>query len=629
MSWGWKDDMSWYPWGRDISRSAYPGLPMTTAFFYMVLNALAVPIDLVQFCLIFPAILGAVTCLIIYFVGKDIGGELTGLFSAFFLALNSSHISRTSLGFFDDETVGIFGILLSILFFLRSIEEEKPLRERVIYAVAAGLSLGYLCASWGAARYAIDMVVLFVFVLLLMRRYTPQHMIGYGLCFAAALLMAAIVPRLGLRFLRGEFILPVYGVFLLMCIFEINRRIKTERMRLIGTVVFLTLLAVAFSTLWMLGYVSLPAGKYLSVLNPFERAASPLIESVAEHRISTWATFYYDLELLVFFVPIGLFFAARMATDKSIFLLVFGLTSIYFAGSMIRLTLILAPAVCLICALGIARITRPFVMFLKEEAPRISKRKVRFEARLGKEFSAGFLIVIFLLLSLTYVIGTDFTVGGGDTRPRVFQQAYAPTTMAASSMALRPTFTVKDWVDTLVWMRENEDVKIVASWWDYGYWITTIANKTTLADNGTINTTQIMMVAEMFMSPEDEAVDILKKYNVTHVLVFTPVDSEGRDLPWGEAGKFGWMIKIARLNESRYVTGDGQWTDYGKNTTLYKMMIYGKYNRVPNGQVAQQQLQELFDRWGPFNERFDLAYYSKGPAVGQYHALVLVYEVKY
>jgi len=114
---------------------------MTAALFYVILNALAVPIDLAQFCLVFPAIMGAVTCLIIYFVGRDVGGEAVGLFSAFFLALNSSYISRTAIGFYDTETVGILGIMLYILFFLRSIEEERPLKVGVIYAVAAGLSL--------------------------------------------------------------------------------------------------------------------------------------------------------------------------------------------------------------------------------------------------------------------------------------------------------------------------------------------------------------------------------------------------------------------------------------------------------------------------------------------------------
>jgi len=137
----------------------------------------------------------------------------------------------------------------------------------------------------------------------------------------------------------------------------------------------------------------------------------------------------------------------------------------------------------------------------------------------------------------------------------------------------------------------------------------------------------------MFMSPEDEAVEILKNYNATHVLVFSTVDSQGNDYPWGEAGKFGWMIKIALLNESQFggynQEGAWQWSDYGKNTTLYKMMTLGKYAKVPDGQVAQQQYYELFDRLGEFSERFELAYYSRGPAVSGVYSLVLVYKVYY
>jgi hypothetical protein len=132
----WTDPMSWYPQGYDISTAIFPGLAATAAFFYQIANALNLapaailssdvyhPLTadpVFNFCVIFPVIMATLTVLVIYFVGRDIGGKEVGLFSAFFLALSASHISRTSLGFFDDETVGIFGILLFIFFFLRSI----------------------------------------------------------------------------------------------------------------------------------------------------------------------------------------------------------------------------------------------------------------------------------------------------------------------------------------------------------------------------------------------------------------------------------------------------------------------------------------------------------------------------
>ena len=124
----WRDTMAWYPYGRNMTY-ALPGLPATSAIFYLIVRALGLALPpmitsnpltvdpFFNFCVIFPVIMGALTCLVIYFLGKDMGGKAVGLFSAFFLALNSSYIGRTSLGFFDDESVGIFGILLFILFF--------------------------------------------------------------------------------------------------------------------------------------------------------------------------------------------------------------------------------------------------------------------------------------------------------------------------------------------------------------------------------------------------------------------------------------------------------------------------------------------------------------------------------
>jgi len=657
LSWlNWHDDMGWYPWGRDMATASFPGLALTAASFYMIVRALGAPIDLVQFSLAFPAVMGAVTCFVMYFVGKDIGGESVGLFSAFFLALNSSYIGRTSLGFFDDETVGIFGILLFILFFLRAIEKERPLKDGIMCAVAAGLSLGYLSASWGATRYPMDVTVLFVFVLLLAARYSSRLFLDYGVCFGVALLIAGNVPKLGIGFLREVSVLPVYGIFLILCAFEIYHRMKTQKMKVLGVAGFLAIILVIFASLWILGYFETLAGRYVSVLNPLERAASPLIESVAEHRASAWGTFYFDFGVLALFIPIGLFFAVQMATDRSIFVSIFVLTSLYFAGSMVRLTLIMSPAVCLVCALGVVRLMKPFVTLLNESAA-TSKRKVLFRTRLGKEFSVGFLIVIFLLFTLTYVVGTD----SRSQRPRVFDQAYSPVTIASASMGFRPGDIITDWLDALIWMRENlppsppwqpppgSNLKptIVASWWDYGYWITTIANRTSLADNGTLNTTQIAQIAQMFMSRENESIEILKKYDVTHVVVFTTADSTGQDHSWGEAGKFTWMIKIAGLNESDFGSysqqGAWQWSSYGQNTTLYKMMTYGKYvnlveERQQNAQLALQQYYELLAQWEYFNKCFTLVYSSKGQGVYlgtsnnepvYLYAIILVYEVVY
>ena len=66
-------------------------------------------------------------------------------------------------------------------------------------------------------------------------------------------------------------------------------------------------------------------------------------------------------------------------------------------------------------------------------------------------------------------------------------------------------FTSDDWKDAMLWIKENtpEDA-IVASWWDYGYWITTLSERTTLADNATLNDWQIKKIAyTLITNPEN------------------------------------------------------------------------------------------------------------------------------
>ena len=60
------------------------------------------------------------------------------------------------------------------------------------------------------------------------------------------------------------------------------------------------------------------------------------------------------------------------------------------------------------------------------------------------------------------------------------------------------------------WLRENttEDA-VIAAWWDYGYWINTVGERKTLADNATLIDWQIRKIASTFMSTPDHAWQIL------------------------------------------------------------------------------------------------------------------------
>ena len=57
------------------------------------------------------------------------------------------------------------------------------------------------------------------------------------------------------------------------------------------------------------------------------------------------------------------------------------------------------------------------------------------------------------------------------------------------------------------------------SWWDYGYQITAMANRTILVDNNTWNNTHISRVGQAMASTEDKAYAIMRELDVDYVLV--------------------------------------------------------------------------------------------------------------
>lgn len=648
----WVDPMSWYPTGYNISSFILPGLATTAAVFYQIANALNLapgPIlsstvyhpltadPVFNFVVIFPVIMAVLTVLVIYFVGKDIGGKGVGLFSAFFLAVSSAYISRTSLGFFDDENVGIFGILLFIFFFLRSIDKKRSTKETVTYGVLGGLSLGYLFASWGAARYPLGIVLVFVFALLVLRRYSTRLLISYATTFAVGLLIALGVPKLGgLNFLVEPTVLAVGGVFLLLIMYEASKRITIPKNKVIFVVGFLSLIVVVFAALAAFNLMGPLGEKFWSVINPGQRLGeSPtqqLVQSVQEHRPSTWGSFYYDLGIGALFVPIGLFFILQKPTNRNIFVAIFVLTAIYFAGSMARLSLLLAPAVSIIWAFALVKLVRPFVSILRDEN-KISRRKMRFRPKVGKEFSLGFIALLFLLLTINFVLPTT-----GANYSRTVDRAYSPTTIAASSLPLRAE--VSYWLDSLNWMRTNlNSSTVVASWWDYGYWITTIGNVTTLADNGTVNTTQIGKIGEMFVSDENASIQILEDFDAEYVVVFTTFDTDGVDIGYGDEGKWRWMARIAGLDDTKYgnyslgldwvdTNENGQPSEdeyivneLGQSSVIYKLMHYARDSVLHSTTTIEL---EHFEK--AFFTTPELYPTSDG---GSFTAMVCVYKIIY
>ncbi len=616
----WINYQQWYPQGLDMSRSL-PALPMTAAALYSVANFFGGGnIDLMAFCSIITVVLGTLSVLIVYFIGKDMGGRAVGLLAALAMALAPSFLQRSSLGFFDTEIPGVLGLTLFILLFLRSMDAKRSLRASLIYAVGAALALAYFISGWGAAYYILDLTALFVFVLVLLKRYDRRLLINYSVTMGLGLLIAIQVPYIGLGYLTSGPMVPVAAVFIALLVAELLRHNISAKTKMTITIASVVAIVLAFIPLWYFGYLGSIAGKFQSVLDPFVRAAAPLIESVAEHRISAWGNLYYELGIGILFFLVGLYFTLKNPTNRNVFLIIFAGTGLYFASSMVRLLVIFAPAFAIVMAIGTIGLIKPFVTLLKEgSGPAVkTKRKLM---KVSKEYSGFALLLVFIVLMSQFAFNP---FAGG--MPRVYGSAYAPTAISASSLPVIPNDQVPQWLNMLSYTKNNlNSSDVVVAWWDYGYWLSVLGNVTTLADNATINATQIENIGFAYMATEDQALKMLSTYDqdrVQYILVFTVLQiyqssSSGTTTYGaypanvGDEGKWMWMARISGQAKDRLVaegfmnsntawtdessfgsysntTNLFQWNSKGENTTFYKLMTtaWKQYTDKSGGLVS-------------------------------------------
>jgi dolichyl-diphosphooligosaccharide--protein glycosyltransferase len=599
----WINTQKWYPDGLDMSTSL-PALPMTAAVLYQIVSLFGAKIDLMTFCSILPAVIAVVSCLVLYLIGKDMGGKAVGLFAALFLALAPSFLQRSSLGFFDTEVPGVLGLVLFIFLFLRSVDSHRSLRASLLYSLGAGAALAYFIAGWGAAYYLIALSVMFVFVMVLLKRYTPRLLINYSITFGLALFVGSKVPYISLSYVISGAVLPVAAVFVVLIVAEILRNNISMRSKLTIAIASLVAIVGGFVTLAATGFLGGIAGKFITVLDPFVRAASPLIDSVAEQRIAAWGNIYIEFGVSILFFLVGLYFVLRNPTNRNIFLMLFAVTALYFATSMIRLLVLFAPAFAIIAGIGIISILKPFITLLRE-APRSLAKSKRRMARVSKEYSGVAVFIIFMMLVTNLAFSPQ--TGG---MPRAIEQAYVPTAISGSSLPLGGaglTAPVGAWLDAVGWMKTNvAPTTAVVMWWDYGNWLSDLGNVTSLADNTTVNATQIANVGFIFMGNETQSMQMLNNYGQAHtkyIAVFTVLQIQqsstgayvASPAGYGDEGKWVWMARISGQDQTRLLkegymnsatawkdetqfgannnqTNKWQWNDQGLNSTVYELM---------------------------------------------------------
>ncbi|MFX1559994.1 MAG: STT3 domain-containing protein, partial [Promethearchaeota archaeon] len=590
------------------------------------------------------AFMGALTALVTFFLGRELSNNTVGLFSGLFTAFIPAFITRSITGFYDNECIGVFAIVLTAFLFIRGLK-----RGSVISSVGAGLALGYLQVSWGASEFMLGLLALYGFIMLAMGRYSRRLLTSYLLTISLGIFIGALIPRNGFGSLTSFAILAPVGVGGLLVLYEIWIRLGGYRettatalaphMKPILTGLFVPLIGIGAYLMYSSGIkleitpfntnpVIQIGSKFLTVINPFVRLDQRILASVAEHLPSPWGSFYNILLILIFFFPLGMYFLFKRGRDEDWFILLYGLTAVYFAGSMIRLNLILAPGVAILAAVASYNILAPFAKVVTQKSV-FERRRFRMSSSLTSEHALTAFAFIGLLLSVNIILSVQYVA------MQVGNPEFAQADLSSSTQAT-------DWQTAMTYVRNVlPDDAIIASWWDYGYWINSATGKQTIVDNATFNSTQIAKMGYALMALNlTESLRTFKSWNATHVLVYFGHRYSGFG---GDEGKWPWMVRIAEdklgsdmIDDATYLSSTDATLEPFYSSTLFKLMVYGEpasQEEASYMELSDSRIQLDNVLWGDTDYTdhmpvslygaFSEPYYSAG------YGTVKIYEIDY
>ncbi|KAI5715039.1 hypothetical protein M8J77_009526 [Diaphorina citri] len=666
----WFDDRAWYPLGRIIGGTIYPGLMVTSAVLYHLMWLLNITIDIRNVCVFLAPFFSSLTTIVTYLLTKEVKDTGSGLVAAAMISIVPGYISRSVAGSYDNEAIAIFCMLLTYYSWIKAVKTGS-----ILWSALTALAYFYMVSSWGGYVFLINLIPMHVLVLMITARFSHRIYVAYSTLYCVGTILSMQIPFVGFQPVQSSEHMLAFGVFGLC---QLHAIVDYMRSKLSGedfstlfnalAVGSLSLAIFVGTILTISGKIAPWTGRFYTLLDPsYAKNHIPIIASVSEHQPTSWSSFFFDLQILCFLFPAGLYFCFSKLTDANIFLILYGVTSIYFAGVMVRLMLVLAPVMCILSGIAVSTLLSTYMRELhvtsavangKPEYHKKQHKRVENNFVFRSEIATFFVVIMTFMLGM-YTIHCTWVTSEAYSSPSIIatffvvimtfmlgmytihctwvtSEAYSSPSIVLSARTTDGHQVIfDDFREAYYWLRMNtpEDARVM-SWWDYGYQITAMANRTILVDNNTWNNTHISRVGQAMASNEETAYEIMRELDVNYVLViFGGVVGYSSD----DINKFLWMVRIGgstekgkHIKEWDYYSPSGEFRVDKEgaptllNCLMYKMCYYrfgqiysesGKptgYDRVRGSEIGNKDF-EL--------EVLEEAYTTE-------HWLVRIYKVK-
>ncbi|CAK0841009.1 unnamed protein product [Prorocentrum cordatum] len=346
----WYDHMSWYPLGRPVGTTIYPGMQVFSVWLHQAVQAMQpgefripglawLPTDMNK-CVREKG--GGKVCVMT--------GPWLSAVATFFLAMTAAECSestgaRATPPASEPLETSTTGPLSWAAGTSGSLE-----------AVAPGALFYYFSvATWGGYIFVNNLIALHAAVIVAMGRYDSGVHRAYTIWYVFGTFGATFVPPVGYAPVKSLEQAPAALVFLVYQFLEscdiYRRRQKKEmkdweffffRVRVFGSM-FAAFLAVCF-VLGQMNYFSPMSSRIRGLFLKHQRTGNPLVDSVAEHQPASKQAYEVYLGVARQIAVFGLPLCWHQRTPAKVFPFIFAAVAYNFSMKMSRLMIICGPA---------------------------------------------------------------------------------------------------------------------------------------------------------------------------------------------------------------------------------------------------------------------------------------------
>lgn len=627
----WYDYMSWYPIGRPIGTTIYPGMQMLAVWIWEGLKmipeakiktpktwlALAPkwlltylpnrgralvlgPMSVNDICCMIPAWGGSVATLITYWMTVELSGSTgAGVFAAAVMSIIPAHIMRSAAGEFDNECVAVSAFCLVFWLWARSIRTPQswPI------SIFTGVAYAYAACSWGGYIFVNNLIGLHAAVLVGLGKYNTSLYRAYSIWYVIGTWGASLTPVIGWTPFRSLEQMPSLLVFLgfqLMEACDTYRRRRKSQFSgwgyfcfRVGIFVMAGLVAASGAyVLMQMGFFSPLGARIRGLFLEAIKTGNPLVDSVAEHQPANAQAYEMYLGTPRFLAVLGLLFCWHQPSPGKFLVVLYAAVAYHYSLKMSRLILICGPIVSVLAGYPVGIVGDwciEQILNLVWKAPpqaalEATKSSDRTSAVSPVSVRTGGMGSIwracwrwlggivcpqelcdiveaknsfamrwpFVDRPVRAIIAVVILLKGYAAVKAPAKEFIAHCDMIAVHMSnpqLVYTQPMQDGREVIIddylkgyqWLVNNtpKDARIMA-WWDYGYQITGVGNRTSIADGNTWNHEHIATLGRILTSSEKKSWNAMR-----HLADYALVWAQG-----GQGDDMGKSPHLARIGNS-------------------------------------------------------------------------------